>query len=160
MVPRNCARTKRGLQLSRGCRNLMICVRRTTRACRLFFRFTTNLVGDRYIWSTVMLGKAACGASDFVFCEFLYACILFICFVYLFVCSSVCLSFCFVSLLISCFCCCLFCSKKSLRAEVESLAATLVIRPVQPNPWPMFRFMDFLWRAPATFLFTLYMGED
>lgn len=54
----------------------------------------------------------------------------------------------------------LFVNKKALRAEVESSAATLVIRPVQPNPWPILRFMDFLWRAPATFLFTMYMGED
>lgn len=43
---------------------------------------------------------------------------------------------------------------------MESLAATLVIKPVQPNPWPIVRFMDFLWRAPATLLFTMYMGED
>lgn len=37
--------------------------------------------------------------------------------------------------------------------------ATLVIKPVQSKPWALFSTIDFLWRAPACFLFVTFIGE-
>lgn len=47
---------------------------------------------------------------------------------------------------------------KGLRREVEDLAATLVIQPVQPKFWAIVSTIDVLWRAPACLLFVLFMG--
>lgn len=48
---------------------------------------------------------------------------------------------------------------QGLRREVEDLVATLVIQPVQPKFWAVGSTIDVLWRAPACFLFVLFMGE-
>lgn len=41
---------------------------------------------------------------------------------------------------------------------MEDLVSTLVIRPVQDRFW-LLDTIDFLWRAPAVFLFVSFMGE-
>lgn len=37
--------------------------------------------------------------------------------------------------------------------------STLVITPVQSKPRPWLDLINFLWRAPAVFLFVIFMGE-
>lgn len=48
---------------------------------------------------------------------------------------------------------------KVLQRELEALASTLVIRPVQPKSWPLFQAIDLVWRVPAVMLFLVFMGK-
>lgn len=49
---------------------------------------------------------------------------------------------------------------KALQRELEALASTLVMRPVQPKSWPLFEAIDLAWRVPAVVLFLLFMGKE
>lgn len=42
---------------------------------------------------------------------------------------------------------------------MEALAGTLALRPVQRKPWPLLKAIDFMWRAPATIFFVVFLGE-
>lgn len=48
---------------------------------------------------------------------------------------------------------------QELRREVEALAGTLALMPVQRKPWPLLKAIDFMWRAPATIFFVVFLGE-
>ena len=48
---------------------------------------------------------------------------------------------------------------QGLQREVEALAATLTLGRVQRKPWPLFKAVDFVWRAPAVFFFVVFLGE-
>ncbi|CAM9378676.1 unnamed protein product, partial [Ectocarpus sp. 13 AM-2016] len=42
--------------------------------------------------------------------------------------------------------------------ELDALASTLVVRPVQPKCGPLLEALDLIWRVPAVMLFLLFMG--
>lgn len=50
--------------------------------------------------------------------------------------------------------------KQALQRELEALASTLVMRPVQPQSWPLFEAIEMAWRVPAVVLFLLFMGTQ
>lgn len=49
---------------------------------------------------------------------------------------------------------------QALQRELEALASTLVMRPIQPKSWPLFEAVEMVWRVPAVMLFLLFMGKD
>lgn len=48
---------------------------------------------------------------------------------------------------------------QKLQRELEALASTLVMKPLQPRSWPLFEAVDLVWRVPAVMLFLLFMGK-
>lgn len=48
---------------------------------------------------------------------------------------------------------------KVVQRELEDLASTLVLKPVQPESWLLFQAIDVVWRVPAVMIFLVFMGE-
>ena len=49
---------------------------------------------------------------------------------------------------------------QALQRELEALASTLVMRPIQPRSWPLLEAIGMAWRLPAIVLFLLFMGKE
>ncbi|CAB1118798.1 unnamed protein product [Ectocarpus sp. CCAP 1310/34] len=47
---------------------------------------------------------------------------------------------------------------EACQRELDALASTLVVRPVQPKCRPLLEALDLIWRVPAVMLFLLFMG--